>query len=102
MLVKSRLNQDIGDKSGVGELVSSDWGQAVALQPVLNGAPLIGVPICSNHRLHHHHLSHHITFATVKSFSLLKHVGLTQFCSRTVREFLMLVSEQRVQCISCD
>ncbi len=59
MLVKSRLDQDIGDKSDVGELVPSDWGQAAALQPVLNGGLLIGVPICSNHWLHHHHLSHY-------------------------------------------
>ena len=70
MLVKSRLDQNTGDKSGVGELVPSDWGQAAALQPVLNGGLLIGVPICSNHWLHHHHLSHYITFATIESFSV--------------------------------
>ncbi len=70
MLAKSRLDQHIGDKSGVGELVPSDRGQAAALQPVLNGNLLIGVPICSNHWLHHHHLSYYNTFAKIESESL--------------------------------
>lgn len=68
MLAKSRLDQHIGDKSGVGKLVPSHWGQAAALQPVLNGSLLIGVPICSDPRLHHHHLPHHNLFATIESF----------------------------------
>ena len=69
MLAKSRLDQHIGDKSGVGKLVPSHWGQAAALQPVLNGSLLIGVPICSDHWLHHHHLSHYNFFARMESIS---------------------------------
>ena len=45
----------------MGQGVTSDWGHAAMSQPVLDGASLVGVAICSNGWLHHGglHTNHH-------------------------------------------
>ena len=48
------LDEEIGHQTGVGQQGLGDRGGGVVLQPVLHGGPLICVPVCSYHRLHHH------------------------------------------------
>ena len=57
-LVRSNgtLDEDIWHYTGVRQKVSSDRGDGMLLKPGLYGSLLIGVPICSNHWLHHQHL----------------------------------------------
>ena len=56
MLGKRGFDQHIGHQASVGQVVSSDRRQGAALQPVLDGCSLIGVPISCNHGIHHRHL----------------------------------------------
>ncbi len=48
------LDEKVGDQAGVGQQGLGDRGGGVVLQPVLHGGPLVCVPVCSYHRLHHH------------------------------------------------
>ena len=48
------LDEKVGDEAGVGQQGLGDRGGGVVLQPLLHGSPLVCVPICSYHRLHHH------------------------------------------------
>jgi len=50
------LDEEVGDQAGVGQQGLGDRGGGVVLQPVLHGSPLVCVPVCSYHRLHHHRL----------------------------------------------
>ena len=51
------FDEKVGDQTGVGQQGLGDRGGGVVLQPVLHGGPLVCVPVCSYHRLHHHCLS---------------------------------------------
>ena len=50
------LDEDVCHYTGVSQNISSDRGDAILLKPGLYGSLLIGVPICSNHWLHHQRL----------------------------------------------
>ena len=54
---QQQLSQPLLGPDGVGQQGLGDRGGGVVLQPVLHGGPLICVPVCSYHRLHHHCLS---------------------------------------------
>ncbi len=55
------LDEEVGNKAGVGQHSLGDGGGVVLLKPVLHGGPLIGVPIRCYHRLYHHSLQTLIT-----------------------------------------
>ena len=46
-------DEDIWDQASMGQGVRGDRRGAAGLQPLLNGSPLIGVPICCNDWVHH-------------------------------------------------
>jgi len=48
------LDEKVGDQARMGQQGLGDRGGGVVLQPVLHGGPLVCVPVCSYHRLHHH------------------------------------------------
>ncbi len=56
LIPDSTSDGNIADQAQAVELLTSDWGGAVAGQPVLHGLPLIGVPISSNDWVLHPHL----------------------------------------------
>ena len=49
-------DEDVGHYSRVRKEVPSDRGGDMLKKPFFQSSPLIGVPICSNYRLHHHQL----------------------------------------------
>ena len=50
------LDEQVWDQTEVRQGGLSDRGGVLLLQPGSNGGPLIGVPICSYHWIHHHSL----------------------------------------------
>ena len=56
MISNGTSDGNIVNQAQAVELLTSDWGGAVAGQPVLHGLPFISVPISSNHRVLHPHL----------------------------------------------
>ena len=73
LALDGRLGQDIGHKAGVRQRQHGDGGGGVGLQPLLNGGPLIGVPISRNHRVYHCYL--HTIYVSHKCHSLLSTSG---------------------------
>ena len=56
MAGNGRLDEEVGDKAGMGEGEACDGGGGVEGEPLLHGLPLVSVPVCGYHRILHHHL----------------------------------------------